>query len=69
MLPIEDMVAVDGASVPQEMAASDEGFREDLSESVALPEPGGDVAQEPGGVVAENGGEGELVVAELLDES
>lgn len=71
MLPIEDMVVVDGASVPQDTASSDEGFREDRAEPVALPESGDDAAQAPEGVVveAENGSEGELVVAELLDES
>ena len=69
MLPIDDVVAVEGEPLLQVTEASGEGLSEDMAEPVALLEPGDEAGQTSELLVLENEAGGDLVVADIAEES
>ena len=69
MLPIDEVVAVDGEPVTQSTEAVVEGLSEDMDAPVALLEPGGDAVQSSEAPVPENEAGVDLVVADIAEES
>ena len=69
MLPIDEVVAVDGEPVTQSTEAVVEGLSEDMAEPVALLEPADEAGQTSELLVLENEAGGDLVVADIAEES
>lgn len=69
MLPIDDVVAVDGEPRLQVAEASGEGLSEDTTEPVALLGPADEAGQTSESLVLENEAGGDLVVADIAEES
>ena len=69
MLPIDEVVAVDGEPVTQSTEAVVEGLSEDMDAPVALLEPGDEAGQTSELLVLENEAGGDLVVADIAEES
>ena len=69
MLPIDDVVAVEGEPLLQVTETSDEGLSEDMAEPVALLAPGDEAGQTSEVLVLENEAGGDLVVADIAEES
>ena len=69
MLPIDEVVAVDGEPVTQSTEAVVEGLSEDMDAPVALLEPGDDAVQSSEAPVPENEAGEDLVVADIAEES
>ena len=69
MLPIDEVVAVEGEPLLQVTEASGEGLSEDMAEPVALLEPGDEAGQTSELLVLENEAGGDLVVADIAEES
>jgi len=69
MLPIDEVVAVDGEPVTQSTEAVVEGLSEDMDAPVALLEPGDDAVQSSEAPVPENEAGVDLVVADIAEES
>ncbi len=69
MLPIDEVVAVDGEPVTQSTEAVVEGLSEDMNAPVALLEPGDDAVQSSEAPVPENEAGVDLVVADIAEES
>ena len=69
MLPIDDVVAVEGEPLLQVTEASGEGLSEDMAEPVALLAPGDEAGQTSELLVLENEAGGDLVVADIAEES
>ena len=69
MLPIDEVVAVDGEPVTQSAEAVVEGLSEDMDAPVALLEPGDDAVQSSEAPVPENEAGVDLVVADIAEES
>ncbi len=69
MLPIDDVVAVDGEPVTQSTEAVVEGLSEGMDEPVALREPADEAGQTSESFVLENEAGGDLVVADIAEES
>ena len=69
MLPIDDVVAVDGEPVTQSTEAVVEGLSEGMDEPVALLEPADEAGQTSESLVLENEAGGDLVVADIAEES
>ena len=69
MLPIDDVVAVEGEPLLQVTEASGEGLSEDMAEPVALLEPADEAGQTSELLVLENEAGGDLVVADIAEES
>ena len=69
MLPIDEVVAVDGEPVTQSTEAVGEGLSEGMDEPVALLEPADEAGQTSESLVLENEAGGDLVVADIAEES
>lgn len=69
MLPIDEVVAVDGEPVTQSTEAVVEGLSEGMDEPVALLEPADEAGQTSESLVLENEAGGDLVVADIAEES
>ena len=69
MLPIDEVVAVDGEPVTQSTEAVVEGLSEGMDEPVALLEPVDEAGQTSESLVLENEAGGDLVVADIAEES
>ena len=69
MLPIDEVVAVDGEPVTQSTEAVVEGLSEGMDEPVALLEPADEAGQTSESLVLENEAGGDLVVADIAQES
>ena len=69
MLPIDEVVAVDGESLLQGSEASGEGLSEGMAEPVALLEPADEAGQTSESSVLENEAGGDLLVADIAEES
>ena len=69
MLPIDEVVAVDGEPVTQSTEAVVEGLSEGMDEPVALLEPADEAGQTSELLVLENEAGGDLVVADIAEES
>lgn len=69
MLPIDEVVAVDGEPLLQGSEASGEGLSEGMAEPVALLEPADEAGQTSESSVLENEAGGDLVVADIAEES
>lgn len=69
MLPIDEVVAVDGESLLQGSEASGEGLSEGMAEPVALLEPVDEAGQTSESSVLENEAGGDLLVADIAEES
>ena len=69
MLPIDEVVAVDGEPLLQGSEASGEGLSEGMAEPVALLEPADEAGQTSESLVLENEAGGDLVVADIAEES
>ena len=69
MLPIDDVVAVEGEPLLQVTETSGEGLSDDMAEPVALLEPGDEAGQTSELLVLENEAGGDLVVADIAEES
>ncbi len=69
MLPIDEVVAVDGEPVTQSTEAVVEGLSEGMDEPVALLEPADEAGQTSESHVLENEAGGDLVVADIAEES
>lgn len=69
MLPIDDVVAVDGESLPQTIEASGEEVSDGMVESTAQLESSDDGAHIPEGDGMASEMENELVVADVVDKS
>ena len=69
MLPIDEVVAVDGEPVTQSTEAVVEGLSDDMDEPVALLEPADEAGQTSESLVLENEAGGDLVVADIAEES
>ena len=69
MLPIDEVVAVDGEPVTQSTEAVVEGLSEGMDEPVALLEPAEEAGQTSESLVLENEAGGDLVVADIAEES
>ena len=69
MLPIDDVVAVEGEPLLQVTEASGEGLSDDMAEPVALLEPGDEAGQTSELLVPENEAGLDFVVADIAEES
>lgn len=69
MLPIDEVVAVDGESLLQGSEASGEGLSEGMAEPVALLEPVDEAGQTSESSALENEAGGDLLVADIAEES
>lgn len=69
MLPIDEVVAVDGEPLLQGSEASGEGLSEGMAEPVALLEPVDEAGQTSESSVLENEAGGDLLVADIAEES
>ena len=69
MLPIDEVVAVDGESLLQGSEASGEGLSEGMAEPVALLGPADEAGQTSESSVLENEAGGDLLVADIAEES
>ena len=69
MLPIDEVVAVDGESLLQGSEASGEGLSEGMAEPVALLDPVDEAGQTSESSVLENEAGGDLLVADIAEES
>lgn len=69
MLPIDEVVAVDGEPLLQGSEASGEGLSEGMAEPVALLEPADEAGQTSESSVLENEAGGDLLVADIAEES
>jgi len=69
MLPIDEVVAVDGEPVTQSIEVVVEGLSEGMDEPVALLEPADEAGQTSESLVLENEAGGDLVVADIAEES
>ena len=69
MLPIDEVVAVDGEPVTQSTEAVVEGLSEGMDEPVALLEPADEAGQTSESLVLENEAGGDLVVVDIAEES
>ncbi|HRC42525.1 MAG TPA: SMC-Scp complex subunit ScpB [Nitrospira sp.] len=69
MLPIDDVVAVDGEPLLQDTEASGGGLSDDMAEPVAFLEPGDEAGQTSESLVLESEAGGDLVVADIAEES
>lgn len=69
MLPIDEVVAVDGEPVTQSTEAVVEGLSEGMDEPVAFFEPADEAGQTSESLVLENEAGGDLVVADIAEES
>ena len=69
MLPIDEVVAVDGEPLLQGSEASGEGLSEGMAEPVALLGPADEAGQTSESSVLENEAGGDLLVADIAEES
>jgi segregation and condensation protein B len=69
MLPIDEVVAVDGESLLQGSEASGEGLSEGMAEPVALLDPVDEAGQTSESSALENEAGGDLLVADIAEES
>lgn len=69
MLPIDEVVAVDGEPLLQGTEASGKGLSEGMAEPVALRELADEAGQTSESLVLENEAGGDLVVADIAEES
>lgn len=69
MLPIDEVVAVDGEPLLQGSEASGEGLSEGMAEPVALLEPADEAGQTSESSALENEAGGDLLVADIAEES
>ncbi len=69
MLPIDEVVAVDGEPLLQGSEASGEGLSEGMAEPVALLEPVDEAGQTSESSALENEAGGDLLVADIAEES